>query len=497
MAKTKSSYDSILKYTGLFGGIQGIITLITIIRSKLVAILLGPLGIGINETYNRTLNLVKSTTDLGLSFSAVKLISEHNEIEKKGNLEDAICTMRSWGVITAITGSLATALLAPLFSLWSFDGDRTYTIAFLLLSPSVAFSAINGCEMAVLKGTRMLKQIALAQLLTVVAGLLISIPLFYIFGLLGLVPSLILVSGVSMIVTLLFSTKAHRYRVNLRWENLCNGINTIKIGIYFTLASFFGAGAFSIIVNFLMNNASAETTGIYSAGYLIVSYLGMFVFSAMESDYFPRLSAINNNTTEINQITNMQIQATSLVLSPLITAFIISLPLLVVIFTSSKFTDAIPMALFAVPSLATKAMTQPVAYISLAKGDSRTFLLQEVLYDIILVTTVILGYKLGGLQYVGIAITLSGICDWIIVWIIASRRYHFAATSQTYKVFFMQMPLLVATILFSQIYNGWRYWIIGSLLFILSTLLSLYLLKKHTLFLQKLQTKLKLFFSRE
>ena len=61
MAKKETdSYDRIIKYTGLFGGVQGIVVLINIVRTKLVSMLLGPTGFGITESFNRTLNLVKS-----------------------------------------------------------------------------------------------------------------------------------------------------------------------------------------------------------------------------------------------------------------------------------------------------------------------------------------------------------------------------------------------------------------------------------------------------
>ena len=40
-------YLHILKYTGLFGGVQGLNVLIGIVRNKLVAVLLGPQGVGL------------------------------------------------------------------------------------------------------------------------------------------------------------------------------------------------------------------------------------------------------------------------------------------------------------------------------------------------------------------------------------------------------------------------------------------------------------------
>lgn len=491
MKEKEDSYDRIIKYTGLFGGVQGIVTLITVIRTKLVATLLGPTGIGINEAYNRTLNLVKSTTDLGLSFSAVKKISEYYDAEEKQQVSDTICMVRSWGLITAILGFLVCILFSKLFSLWAFDGDRGYTLAFILLSPIIAFSAINGCETAILKGTRKLKQIAITQLITVIATFCISIPLFWKFKLMGLVPSLVMVSFASLLVTCIYSFKSFPYRISFKKSILNNGFGTIKLGVYFTLASFFGAGAFSIIANYLMNHGNAEITGMYSTGYMFVTYLGMFVFSAMDADYFPRLSTVNSDRKQVNSLANNQIQVTSLLLSPMVVAFIIFLPIVVIIFTTSKFSDSIPMAQYAVLSLATKAMTQPAAYISLAKGDSKTFLLQEFLYDAILVISVIFGFQLGGLKYAGVALAVAGLFDWIMVWLITARRYGFAATSLTFRVFFVQIPSIFIALVIANFTDGWLYWLAGSIVLIISTAISIYYLQKHTTYLHTIIGKIK------
>ena len=72
MDEQNKAYDRILKYTGVFGGTQGLMTIMAILRTKLVTWLIGPAGMGINGAFNRTLNLVKSTTDLGIQFSAVR-----------------------------------------------------------------------------------------------------------------------------------------------------------------------------------------------------------------------------------------------------------------------------------------------------------------------------------------------------------------------------------------------------------------------------------------
>ena len=46
--QSEDSYQHILKYTGLFGGVQGIIILIGLVRNKAMAVLLGAAGMGFN-----------------------------------------------------------------------------------------------------------------------------------------------------------------------------------------------------------------------------------------------------------------------------------------------------------------------------------------------------------------------------------------------------------------------------------------------------------------
>ena len=45
--ESEESYNHILKYTGIFGGVQGLNIAIGILRSKLIAIILGPSGMGL------------------------------------------------------------------------------------------------------------------------------------------------------------------------------------------------------------------------------------------------------------------------------------------------------------------------------------------------------------------------------------------------------------------------------------------------------------------
>ena len=49
--RSNNSYDHVLKYTSVFGGVQGLIILIGLVRNKCMALLLGAGGMGLNAFF--------------------------------------------------------------------------------------------------------------------------------------------------------------------------------------------------------------------------------------------------------------------------------------------------------------------------------------------------------------------------------------------------------------------------------------------------------------
>jgi O-antigen/teichoic acid export membrane protein len=86
MNQNKNSYRQIMKATSLFGGVQVINIIIQIIRSKAIAILLGPAGIGLLGLFNTTILVIGNLTNFGLGISGVKDISQANNTENKVQL---------------------------------------------------------------------------------------------------------------------------------------------------------------------------------------------------------------------------------------------------------------------------------------------------------------------------------------------------------------------------------------------------------------------------
>lgn len=129
----KNSYSHILKYTGLFGGVQGLNMLVGVVRNKFTAMFLGPSGMGLLSLFNSTSNFLSSASNLGIPTSGVRVVSEADA----GNGKDqAVAQVRSLCLLSAFLGALICALLGPLLNLFTFRGEIIPCISFcwLLLS---------------------------------------------------------------------------------------------------------------------------------------------------------------------------------------------------------------------------------------------------------------------------------------------------------------------------------------------------------------------------
>ena len=117
MAKNLS-YRHILKYTGVFGGIQVISVLASVLRNKAAALLIDRYGQGISDLFNSTVNLINSATTLIVPVAIVRRISFLYEKFGMSSISvvHSIRVMRSWSILTGLIGSLLVMLCSPLLS---------------------------------------------------------------------------------------------------------------------------------------------------------------------------------------------------------------------------------------------------------------------------------------------------------------------------------------------------------------------------------------------
>jgi len=474
----ENSYRHILKYTGLFGGIQLMTILTGLVKTKLVAIILGPAGMGLISLFNSTLTFMSSLTGLGLSTSAVKSLSEAFESGDASRLEREISTVRSWGVLAAVLGTALTAMLSGLLDRITFTwGD--HTLHFIALSPIVGLTAITGCELAVLKSTRRLRRLACISIYGVLASVLAATPIYYIWGMSGVVPGLLSAALLQAVITVFYSWRCHPPHLSFSRIQFTNGVPMVRLGIAFITAGVLTSGAEFAIRSFLNNTAELDTVGLYSAGYMIVvTYGGMF-FSAMETDYYPRLSAMTGRAG-FNAVVNRQCEVSLLLAAPMLTVFIILVPLILPLLFSARFATVTGMVQAALLALYVRAVKLPVAYVSLAQGDSVLFLSIEALYAVLITVAVTTGFTLCGLTGAGVAITAIGLVEYVILLFAVCRKYNYRPSRSLRRIMFLHFPLGAAAYCLTVTADGITYWLSGAALALASCAVSAHYFRHKT-----------------
>ena len=469
---TNGSYRHILKYTGIFGGVQGLNVLIGLVRTKLVAILLGPSGMGLASLFNTTVGFVSQATNLGLPISAVRQMSELYDRGDQEAINHFVKVIRGWSLLTALVGMLVCVAIGPFLSQTTFAwGD--HSLHFMLLSPAVGMMAITGGETAILKGMRKLGSIAIIQVLAVVAALAISVPVYYVFGESGIVPVIVMMAFATMVLTLKQSLKLIPLRLRGAKGMLGEGMEMVRLGVAFTLAAVIGTASEMLIRSYLNVTGDLDVLGLYNAGYMLtITYAGM-VFSAMEADYYPRLSAVQHDIEATNETVNRQMKVSLLLISPMLAALIIALPLLVPMLFSGKFLPVVGMAQVAALAMYMKVLTLPVAYITLARGYSLSYLFLESCYFVVFVVLIIVGYQYWGLFGTGLAITLAHVFEYVLVNGYAYKKYGYRSSATVYGYAIVQVALGLLAYVLTLVADGYLYWSIGALIVILSGLLSL------------------------
>ena len=158
----QKEYRSIVKATALFGGVQAFQVLLTLVRTKVVALLLGVDGVGLLGMFNNAISMVQSITGLGINQGGVKSLSSAEDPRKAAQIATLI---RQMSLYAGLLGAVVVLALSPWLSQWSF-GTRDFTGAYMWLACTILFDTLTKGELAIFQGFRRLRILAQKEYLT-------------------------------------------------------------------------------------------------------------------------------------------------------------------------------------------------------------------------------------------------------------------------------------------------------------------------------------------
>ena len=158
----------------------------------------------------------------------------------------------------------------------------------------------------------------------------------------------------------------------------------------------------------------------------------------------------------------------------------VGVPVLLPLLYSREFVSLQAMVQTLVLAMYWRAVKLPIAYIPLAKGNSRLYLLVEAIYDVVLVLAVIAGFHYYELLGAGIAITLVAVLDFLMLYYFMHTTYQYNISYSVWQYLGIQLMFGLFTYGLVLSTHGWLYWGGGVALFLLSLWVSLRILRKKT-----------------
>jgi O-antigen/teichoic acid export membrane protein len=469
MSEEQTSYRQIMKATSIFGGVQVFQIIIGIIRSKFIAVLLGPLGMGISGLLTSTTGFVAALTNFGLSTSAVRDISAAYSTGNETRLAIVAKVFRRWVWVTGLLGAFATAALSPWLSEITF-GIRDYTFAFIWISITLLLNQISAGQGVLLRGMRKISYMAQSGMIGSVIGLFTTIPLYYFYGIKGIVPGIIITAIASLLLTWYYSQKLDIKPVYVsKVRTIAEGKEMLKMGFMISLSGLITLGASYIVRIFISNTGGVEQVGLYSAGFAIINtYVGM-VFTAMSTDYYPRLSAVAHSNKESRNVINQQAEIALLILAPILIVFLVFINWVVIVLYSKQFLPVTAMIYWAALGMFFKAASWSIAFIFLAKGASKLFFWNELIANVYLLGLNVLGYYYLGLTGLGLSFLVAYFLYLIQVYMVAKINFEFTFNTAFMKIFSLQLGMALLSFLAVKfLSNPWPY-IVGLVIIMIST----------------------------
>ncbi|NRA92028.1 MAG: oligosaccharide flippase family protein [Psychroserpens sp.] len=489
MQDTQKSYSQIFKSTSLFGGVQLLTILVSIIRSKVVALLIGPAGMGIIGLLLSTLKVIGEFTKLGLDTTAVREIARirSSEDHDQEQISEIVVTINKVVWFTGLLGIIATLLLSPLLSHIAF-GNYDYTLAFIWISSSLLFNQLAQGKLAILQGFRRLKLLAKSNLVGNAIGLLVSIPLYYFLRLDAIVLVIILSSVINFFFSWLFSRQLRFSRVKLTLNQaFSKAKGMLNLGLMLSLHSSIGLVFAYLFQVFLSQVTGVDEVGYYLAGFMIInSYVGL-VFNAMRTDYFPKLSGIADSIEDVNRTVSQQSVIGLLIVGPLIITLIIFLPVIIKILYTTEFLIITGFVAWAILGILFKTLSWSIGYVILAKGDNKLFIKTGLFFSTLLFGMNVIGYYVYGLVGVGISFLAYYIIHFIGLKIITARSYGLQLSRELIPVFSILALLSAGTFLANLIDEVTLKYGSFLILFLISISYSYYQLNKRVNFKSILQ----------
>jgi O-antigen/teichoic acid export membrane protein len=430
-----SSHRQILRATSIIGGSSLVNIVLGLVRMKAAALLLGPFGVGLVGLFQSLMSTAAVVASLGFGTAGTRQIAEAKArgpaALRTAELAFALGTL----LLTVIAGVAIWLLRSKLALLVLDDARMAGPVGWLAIG--VALSVIGGSQSAFLAGVRRIRDVALVTIVSAVVGSIAAIAALFALGVEGIAWFVIAMPVTTALVGAAFVLRVPRpgggrsqpRDIAREWRLL------VQLGAAFSVAGIAALGAQLGVRILIQRHLGTEALGLFQASWVIaMTYVG-FVLQAMATDYYPRLSGIVADHPAARRIVNEQSEVALFLGGPILIAMIGGAPWIIHLLYSAAFVPAAGLLRWQIAGDVLKLASWPLAYVLLAAGRGRAFMLTEVAAAAVFVFCTWLLLPLLGIEAAGVGYFAMYLFYFPVMYILAQRTIAFRWSPRALRLF--------------------------------------------------------------
>ncbi len=419
--RASRSYREALRATAITGFTNFSTLAVSLVKSKVIAVRVGPEGIGLFGVLTAATGLISSLAGFGITSSGVRQVASASGAQDPHAIARVVYTLRRTSLLSGLLGMVTVLLLAePIARLTT--GSEEYAWLLRLLAPLILFSSVNGGQIALLRGLRRISELARLRIFGAVVGTALAVPLVWVWGLHGIAPAMLMASLVGLAASWWY---ARRVQVPVRaqsWREVVREAGAlVSLGAAFLVTGLQGPIVQNALRASLVHFTDLATVGQFLAAFALSHTYVKFVLEAMGLDYLPRLTQKKDDPVAINRLVNEQTEIALLVAIPGVTALVVLAPLLIPMLYSSRFDQAVHVFRWQCLGVLLKVASWPLGYVLVAQGRRAAYVLTESVANLVYVATFFLLVEAAGLT--GAAFSFVVLYLWYLPLILLTVRH--------------------------------------------------------------------------
>lgn len=366
----------------IIGGARAVNIFISIIRMKVLAVLLGPSGVGLLSIYNNLQGMVEQAAGLGMSSSGVRQIASTRGAEAE--LSKVRRVLLAAHLIQGTLAMLALWLFREPVSEWVF-GDSANTSEVMLIGIAVLLSLLGAAQTTLLQGLRRIGDLGRVTVLAALVGTIAGLLAVWSFGLAGLI-LFVLVQPFSGLMAALYFTRrlpkptAQRPSPNELWEIWKP---MASLGAAFMLGGLATSATLLLLRSRIVQDFGLDAAGQFAAALGITMTYVSFLLGATAADYYPRLTEVINDHAAATRLMNDQAQLGLAIGGPVLLLLIGLAPWVITLLYSPEFAPAATLLQWQTVGNVFKLASWPLGFAIVAAARGKTFLFVQLNFNVL------------------------------------------------------------------------------------------------------------------